>query len=1365
MLPKILRLKTPALAALVLTALAVAGPAAGDDRNSLKTQAGNPYVFIILDTSGSMNWSPPTCSIDTAGNQICDPASACPTGDCFTPLNGDDPNSKLYSAKEAIATAVSGISNISFGFASYNQDGLSMRAKHWLYKAVNGGPAITGFGSYPAVDAQEVFGFQWTCANGSGDGLAGCGPTTPADLTQPYQLARVQRLPKGDAAFTTTQTFWVKSGGSTWKVIYAPMALDKLGNPTIHTNVTVAKCTKADCSTTAAPVTTLVTWNLIHDFISWDIGGNSGNPNEAPPAVDYFAQVTANDMGSPGGTCNGWDPNTDSASDANASGYSVRQPTNSSDPRGATFTIGDVIPLDWKNDHNLDVQKRMAPNLELDVNAVPDFSIAPYFNNTPWAGENFLRIPTGNVKDTVVAKSLHAPLMGSGATPIGASLQTFRQWYSGCTTQTTACTGGWVSLASNASTGDPLYTCSKKYVLFITDGDETCNAGLGCTMAANLKTDGVTTFILGFGLTSATGNTLKCVAQNGGSGVPFYPQTKADLIRDIEGAIGSIQENPTAFASAAVPSVQAETADKLFLTSFFPLSDQGIWDGHVNAFLKPLPLTSAGTPDLSRTCASLTKPSSCLLWDGGKVLLTQAPTPAQAAAGNFQIGNGAAQRRVFYPYANLTGDVPSQLRTFTPPAGNPPSSDWIDLWQGLKLTVDPLNLPASKKDATDIIVDTLEQKTANISFTVGTTTTAFSEPYVLGDTFHSDPIFFSNPDNFLTYAADLYGNGKPCTSKPSDNPGYRCYAEKHRKRRKMLVFGANDGQIHAFDAGTWDTVKKDFSDGTGTEVFGYIPRLAMPVLRDQSAPGNSTQIFSTDSTLRLEDVFIDPKYSAGAGPAAADREWRTVLLGGFREGGKPNGGGTTAGFVSGYYAVDVTDPDPVDTSFVPTTVGPVASCLDTSNLNSSPTQCGTTPFPSVLWEFTDAIPGTQTQLDEDRNSAPDLGSTWSVPTIGRIRVTEGGKIVDKFVAIFGGGFDPKNPKDTPKSGTWIYIVDMETGKAIYKHALTGAAVGDPAVVDTNQDGLLDTIYVGTTGGFIYKMDISKAAVLASTTFNSGPLATPTPVTMLRVTDTAWDPFKIFDTGGLPIYLAPTTFFVTSLNQYALAFGTGDREDLWNIVKDTSNNNVRYSFYLIVDQGFTAATGGLPKNASNYQQIDSLSASVASSSDFVINPGGGKSRGWYLFLQPEERVITQAFGLSGVLIFSTYNPDPPGAFGSSATNCNYTGSSNNYVVFANNANPVGIVNGTPTRFTVVQNNFVTNPFIEQGATKNAPSTNKNSEQLDSVQQGILDTLKKFYPKHTKFANYWISVSGVRSDTGYVRYATIPIGIVVKNWKEY
>jgi hypothetical protein len=1201
----------------------------------------------------------------------------------------------------------------------------------------------------------------------------------------------MQRLPKGDANMTVSQTFWVKTGGSTYKVIYAPAAGITPGAATINVNVTLALCTKADCSTTSGTVTRSVAWKLIHDFVSWDAGFNA--PVETNPAITYFTQGQAADGlidATTAITCAGWDPNTDSGpTGADAfSGYSIRQTTDMSDTRGPAFYVGDVLPWDWKTgkDHRQDVMNRLAPNLELNNNATPDFTIASYFNNTPWTGESFLRIPIispVNAKDTVTAKSKSAPLVAGGATPIGASLSSFQTWYN-----------TWRPIASAKTTGDPLYTCSKKYVLFITDGDETCNKAANdpknpCTVAASLNSgaDPVQTFILGFGVAANSSNYINCVAQGGGT-TPIYPQDQAALTAALEDIFGNINEKPTAFASAAVPSVQAETADKLFLTSFFPLSpdlntDAGFWDGHVNAFLKPLPLTAAGTPDVTRTCGSLgSNPSSCLLWDAGQVLLSQAPTEAEALGGNYKIGTAVDQRRVVYTLANMNGDIPSSIRTFTPPAGVPPSSDWADLWQGLGLTVDPLDLTASAKTATEIIRNTLKKKTANISFKDGSGgTSSFTEMYVLGDIFHSDPLFYSNPDNFLYYAADLEGNKKACTDKPSDNPGYRCYAEKHRKRRKMLVLGANDGQLHAFDAGTWDTTKKDFNNGTGTEVFSYVPRLSLPVLAKQGLTTNDTEIFSVDGTVRIDDVFLDPHHFAAAGPVAANREWRTVLIGGFREGGKIDGaGGQVPKFVSGYYALDLTDPDPVSASNVPTTTGPVAGCTNTGSLNSPSAACGTNPFPTVLWEFTDSIAGSR--LDEDTagpgKGVADLGSTWSVPTVGRIQVTENTQVVVKSVAIFGGGFDPDilngkatNPAVGPATGNWIYIVDIETGKAIYKKAVSGGVVGDPAVVDTNQDGYLDTIYFGTTAGFLYKMDISFPEVLQNYVL---PLASGKPAftssqTVKRVGSpilaTKWDPFKIFDTGGLPIYLAPTTFFVTALNQYAVAFGTGDREDLWNRVKDGSGNEIGFTFNLMVDENFTAATSGLPKTAAKYSQIGSKSASVGVNSDFVMTPLAGNNRGWILTLQPEERVITQAFGLAGVIVFSTYTPSPLLPNPSDGNKCAYKGDSNNFVVFANNANPVAVVGGVPTRFTVVTGQFVTNPFIEQGATKNSPATNKNSEQLDSTQQGILQTLKKFYPKNTKFANYWISVSGVRSDTGYVRYATIPIGIVVKNWKEY
>jgi Tfp pilus tip-associated adhesin PilY1 len=319
---------------------------------------------------------------------------------------------------------------------------------------------------------------------------------------------------------------------------------------------------------------------------------------------------------------------------------------------------------------------------------------------------------------------------------------------------------------------------------------------------------------------------------------------------------------------------------------------------------------------------------------------------------------------------------------------------------------------------------------------------------------------------------------------------------------------------------------------------------------------------------------------------------------------------------------------------------------------------------------------------------------------------------------------------------------------------------DPAVLDANQDGLLDTIYIATTAGFLYKMDVSKAAALQTTTIDKSKFlpALAANASVKRVTDTAWAPFKIFDTGGRPIFFAPTAFFVSSLNLFALTFGTGDRENLWNLTGQVGR------YYLIVDESYTASTLGLPKTEANYKVLSAAAADVDGSPDFVLSPSGGNNRGWVLTLDANERVITQAFGLSGVLIFSTYEPQIVISGSGASVSCASSGTSRVFVVLTSNANSVMKVQGLATRYTTVPE-FVTNPFVEQGATRNSPAANRNSEQLDATQQGIFDTLKSFYPKNTKFANYWISVSGVRSDTGYIRYATIPIGIVVKNWKEY
>ena len=1345
--------------AAALLALAAVRPASADDRDLLRQAVGDPYVFILLDTSGSMHWSP-KCPVQVAdpahpGQTIQVPANPndcavlCPTGDCFVPLNGDDPKSKFYQAKQALYEVIQSIDGIQFGFGTYNQDSLFVRSKHWMYQAAGNGPSITGYGNFPSTGTQEVFGFTWTCDEGSNEDEVGCNPDEPADLTDAWDLARVRRLPKAGINFNSTVTFYVRQGGSngtTWRIRYLPQGSPTPGQ-TLSVNVEREHCKNSDCSSRDQSSTVAVTFNPVAEFIAWDNGADTANPQ-----LGYFSQNSAD--GSASNTCSGWDPTGDSGNDKYNGTYSIRWPTTTGDPRGSAFDSGDVLPLDWNNDHKTDILKRLAPNTVLSPTAPPNFGIATYFKDKPNSGESFLRLKDESVR----------PLVNEGSTPLANSVRDFRNWYSGCTTGTCSPTAGW---KGKASAQDPDWNCRRKYLLVLTDGDETCTNDPCAATDALKKNENVLTYVVAFGVDNVSGNKLNCMAANGGTGKPIYPQNKDDLVAALTELFGQIKEEASAFASAAVPSVQAEVADRIYLSSFTPLNGESVWDGHLDAFLKPLPLDNAGRPNRALKCSSLPvdRRGSCHLWDAGEEIEKQAPTQSNIDSASvidasiLKIGAAIDQRRVFYAKAQSGTTQPRTLRLFVPSSGNPVSDpDWLDLFSGLGLT-NPLLYPtaASKKTATEaIMAQTLVLKNSSIGSTPIT--------YVLGDVFHSDPVLVDRPNDFFLYAGNVHSE---------NGCGYKCYSDKQSRRRKMLVVGSDDGQLHFFDSGIWDptpTVQK-FTTGTGRELFAVIPRLVLPAIRDlaQGKLDNEPKhIFGIDGTPRLDDVFLDPIHNGT--PTPSEREWRTVLIGGFREGGKPLDEARISDFVSGYYALDITQPDKMNSKGEPVNQNTLPDCLSLTNQTVS--SCGNLAFPTLLWEFTDSTSGSC--WDEDLNTFCDLGETWSVPTVGRVRVVENSQVKERYVAIFGGGMDAER-KSNPKKGNWLYMVDIETGQPIYKRRLTGAVVADPAAVDLDVDGFLDVLYVATSAGFVYKVNISTPAVLTSTTL---PKTSARPnlaanVTTMRVLDTdtsslsdsTWDPVPIFDTGGRPVFFAPVAFYVSSLNRFALAFGSGDRENLWDFA------GAEGRFYMIIDDNFGPAqyaSGFLPLDENDYQRILPDGAAAPVGADFVIAPSAGKQRGWFMDLEVDERVITQAFGLGGVVIFSSYRPAIDiEADQNGQKVCARGGDSRIFVVFANNANALMTVDGIKSRYRTVPE-FVTNPYVEQGATKNPDPQrpdDHHSEQLDPEQLEIMAALKKFFPPCAKFGNYWISVSGIRSDTGYERYATIPIGICQRNWKEH
>ncbi len=473
-----------------------------------------PYVFILLDISGSMNHAVPCTQAEYDAGQC---AYVCSGSQCHTPMQGDHPGSKWFQTRQALYNVLSGIDDVRFGFAAFSeQNAQRVKAKHWLYQATTAGPTILapGGGPFPAVGSQEVFGTSWPCTAGAGDG---CSNSVPADLTDAWEVNRVRRLPKGGDAFNQTVDVFLRSSGSgTYKVRYEPVAGGALGGP-IQTAVTIWRCANSNCTTTTLIGTQTVSWEPVGDFLSWESAASTASRNQP---YSFFNQPTASDTSATtvcsSFTEGGWEPNADDAADTSTYGgipYNLKHPTDATDPRGPLFTMGDVIPLDWLDRHKEDVLAHLAPNLAVDPLAVPDFRTAAYFQDHPAPGEAFLRLGNESAR----------PIVPYGLTSLGWTIRDFYDWFSDCGNKCLDATN-WEEIAALE---DPGWSCRRLHLLVITDSQEDCNSFNPCADIANLRSKtSLRTSVIGIGQNQL--NPLTCMAQHGG-GMLELPKTRQQI--------------------------------------------------------------------------------------------------------------------------------------------------------------------------------------------------------------------------------------------------------------------------------------------------------------------------------------------------------------------------------------------------------------------------------------------------------------------------------------------------------------------------------------------------------------------------------------------------------------------------------------------------------------------------------------------------------------------------------------------------------------------------------------------------------------------------------------------------------------------
>ena len=345
---------------------------------------------------------------------------------------------------------------------------------------------------------------------------------------------------------------------------------------------------------------------------------------------------------------------------------------------------------------------------------------------------------------------------------------------------------------------------------------------------------------------------------------------------------------------------------------------------------------------------------------------------------------------------------------------------------------------------------------------------------LLGDIVNSAPVFVG-PPSFIRRDSLSYP--------VSTSNLYSVFRAANADRQGVVYVGANDGMLHAIHAGRdADDDGTDDGDG-GREVFAFVPDRLIRNSDDSSALTDLMQptyphYYYVDGTPAINDVFMKP---FGVGTDSS-REWRTVLVGAYRGGGR------------GLYALDITNPVPNPDRTSPAT--PLTFPDETAASNY------------VLWEFTDdddmppeddmgnliMDPVTMMPLlDDDGNPVKDLGYVYSIPTIAMTNATASGHSSadprHKWAAVFGNGYNATygNAKlmvvfiEDGADGTWDSgdVVKLDTGAGPAPMGEPDAGfpngLGTPRLIDLDANGTADYAYAGDRRGYLYRFDMTAAS--------------------------------------------------------------------------------------------------------------------------------------------------------------------------------------------------------------------------------------------------------------------------------------------------
>lgn len=678
-------------------------------------------------------------------------------------------------------------------------------------------------------------------------------------------------------------------------------------------------------------------------------------------------------------------------------------------------------------------------------------------------------------------------------------------------------------------------------------------------------------YTVGFSTTQYANDLLQRTATAGG-GLFYASNNPEELATAITGAVTDIVQKSQSFTAATVPATRTADGGNIYTSLFIP-TDQAYWEGHLKLF----EITSAGDIlDANGNCALLNPlpvgecksgqvaPSAVPFWDAGEEIAD----PDSRDLYTSMPGSG----RVAFD-SGLTFQALGDATT-----------------TGDDLTLASIALyPGSGATTVEGLADAIIENVRGCVMGTGVTNDCVRRPWLLGDIFHSNPLVVGRPRSFINEVS------------------YRAFASDYATRDNVIYAGSNAGFLHGFHAGDWQTatVPPGYDRGTGEELFGFMPWPARQRARQLPIDTGSRDYYFVDGSPAAADVWIHGTATQTA-KAADGSEWRTILMGGLRQGGRA------------YYALDITDPE------------------DSS-------------YPAYLWEFP----------AEDASAAvrAAIGETWGQPVITKVQVDIGGAPYERWVAIVSGGYDRRSdPNDalnynaSATAGRGIYILDLKTGEVLGEKKFNPTATdgredmlyampSTPSVFDYDRDGFADLIYIGDLGGNVWKWVIkyehdgsnhlvdpindTGSVVQTNTKFRRWFAAQEDASASLGVTVGATTYYK-------SIFYSPAGAF--ALNRFWLAFGTGERASLRR-THDASTDEENNRFYSVKDEDpFDRRTTTIPMLTEE---------DLVDQSDDATCPNLASESGYFFRVADDEKFVTDSDIFSYWVITSTFTPNASG----------------------------------------------------------------------------------------------------------------------------